>query len=61
MAKMTSLENAVANARNNANFFGKPYVVFIDASGNHRSERHNPNLTCHSDGRVFHPKKEEKS
>jgi len=52
-----TLTQAKQNAQANANYSGKPYVVFSDTSGNLRIERYDEKLTCHREmaHAVLHP------
>ena len=52
-----SLDKLYSGAQGNANYFARPYVVFIDASGNARCERYDAGMTCHNDvnAEVFYP------
>lgn len=52
-----NLDKLYSAAQGNANYFNRPYVLFIDASGNPRIERHDTGMTCHNDSNaeVFYP------
>lgn len=54
-----SLTRLRARAQANADYFGRPYVVFTDASGNLRCERFDSAVECHRwpGAELFTPKR----
>lgn len=50
-----TLTQAKKQAQANADFFGIPYAIFTDTSGNMRIERYDDSLTCHRNGTIVQP------
>ncbi len=52
-----SYKAALRQAKDNAVYFGVPYVVFRDTSGNWRCERKDKSFSCHTrrDAKVVRP------
>jgi len=53
MESQTSLRK---RAKDCAEYFGLPYVVFMDTSLNWRMERYDESLTCHREGTLYFPR-----
>ena len=52
---MTTQTKLRETAQANADYFGVPFVCFLDTSGNYRCERYDHTLASHREGTVFYP------
>ena len=57
MALMRSREEAVDIAKEVADFFGRPYVVYVDSEGNWNLERCDENAPPQCSHEVFYPRR----